>query len=326
MSVLKVFTLMIKKVFQYILWIFILLVLVILGLAAWHWHSDIPKTILREKYASSPSRFISVKGMEVHFRDEIGSCDSLPLVLLHGTGASLHTWDGWVENIGKKHRIIRLDLPAYGLTGANPAGDYSMDFYVDFLHEFLQKMYVEKCILAGNSLGGAIAWNYALRYPAKVKKLILIDASGFPSKNSEKPLAFALANLPIINHLFKFITPRMIIEKSLLNVYGDKSKVSDSLIDRYFELSLHEGNRKAFIDRMNTKPSPSRIQSLNTLPMPVLIMWGDADKLIPVENAYKFQDALSNDTLVVFKGLGHVPMEEDPVNTAKAAQSFIENH
>jgi pimeloyl-ACP methyl ester carboxylesterase len=317
---------MVKKALQYILWTIALLLLVITGFAIWHWHSDIPKAVLREKYAPSPSRFIDVKGMEVHFRDEVGSCDSLPLVLLHGTGASLHTWDGWVKSIGKKHRIIRLDLPAYGLTGANPEGDYSMDFYVDFLHEFLKKMYVEKCVLAGNSFGGAIAWNYALQHPDIVKKLILIDAAGFPSKNSEKPLAFALANLPIISQLFKFVTPRIIVEKSLLNVYGDKTKVSDSLVDRYFELSLHEGNRKAFFDRMNAKPSPSRIQSLNTLQIPVLIMWGEVDKLIPLENAYKFQEALANDTLVIFKGIGHVPMEEEPVSTARVAEVFLENY
>ncbi len=317
---------MVKKAFQYILWTIVLLSLVITGFATWHWHSDIPKAVLREKYAPSPSRFIKVKGMEVHFRDEAGSCDSLPLVLLHGTGASLHTWDGWVESMGKKHRIIRLDLPAYGLTGANPEGDYSMDFYVDFLHEFLKKIYVEKCVLAGNSLSGAIAWNYVLRHPNVVKKLILIDAAGFPSKNSQRPLAFALANLPIVSQLFKFVTPRIIVEKSLLNVYGDKTKVSDSLVDRYFELSLHEGNRKAFIDRMNTKPAPSRIQSLNTLQIPVLIMWGEEDKLTPLENAYKFQEALANDTLVIFKGLGHVPMEESPSSTARVAEFFLENH
>jgi pimeloyl-ACP methyl ester carboxylesterase len=314
-----------KKISKFVLKTFFVLFVLIFILIGWHWHSDIPKHILREKYATFPSRFIEIQGMEVHFREDIGSCDSLPLVLLHGTGASLHTWDGWVKELGSKHRIIRMDLPAFGLTGANPQGDYSIDFYVNFLHDFLKKTYIEKCVLVGNSLGGSIAWNFAIKYPNMVKKLVLVDAAGFSTPSKERPLAFRIAEVPVLNQLVKYVTPRLIIERSILNVYGDKRKVTDSLVNRYFELSLHEGNREAFLARMSMKLSSSNAQLIKTITVPTLILWGEEDRLIPIESAYKFADALPNDSLVIFKGIGHVPMEEAPELTAKVMQDFLKN-
>lgn len=290
---------------------------------AFYWRSDIPIEVLKEKYADSSSRFVEVQGMQVHFRDEAEVPDSLPIVMLHGTGASLHTWDGWTKILKQKRRVIRLDLPAYGLTGANPSGDYSTQAYVSFLHAFLEKIGVEKCILMGNSLGGSIAWHFAVAYPHLIKKLVLIDATGFPTKNAQAPLAFRLAKIPIANELIKYITPRFIIEKTILNVYGDKSKVSNELIDRYFELSLREGNRQAFIDRMKVPFDTPDTLKIKELKMPTLILWGEEDKLIPVENAYKFKRLLPYNNLVIFKGIGHLPMEENPEFTAISLQAFL---
>jgi len=290
---------------------------------AFYWRSDIPIEVLKEKYADSSSRFVEVQGMQVHFRDEAEVPDSLPIVMLHGTGASLHTWDGWTKILKQKRRVIRLDLPAYGLTGANPSGDYSTQAYVSFLHAFLEKIGVEKCILMGNSLGGSIAWHFAVAYPHLIKKLVLIDATGFPTKNAQPPLAFRLAKIPIANELIKYITPRFIIEKTILNVYGNKSKVSNELIDRYFELSLREGNRQAFIDRMKVPFDTPDTLKIKELKMPTLILWGEEDKLIPVENAYKFKRLLPYNNLVIFKGIGHLPMEENPEFTAISLQAFL---
>lgn len=290
---------------------------------AFYWRSDIPIEVLKEKYADSSSRFVEVQGMQVHFRDEAEVPDSLPIVMLHGTGASLHTWDGWTKILKQKRRVIRLDLPAYGLTGANPSGDYSTQAYVSFLHAFLEKIGIEKCILMGNSLGGSIAWHFAVAYPHLIKKLVLIDATGFPTKNAQAPLAFRLAKIPIANELIKYITPRFIIEKTILNVYGDKSKVSNELIDRYFELSLREGNRQAFIDRMKVPFDTPDTLKIKELKMPTLILWGEEDKLIPVENAYKFKRLLPYNNLVIFKGIGHLPMEENPEFTAISLQAFL---
>jgi pimeloyl-ACP methyl ester carboxylesterase len=312
-----------KKIIRYTLRVFALLLLLVVGLIAFYWQSDIPLATLKEKYAPAPSRFVEVQGMNVHFREYVGTQDTIPIVLLHGTAASLHTWEGWINALEGKHRMICLDLPAFGLTGAHPQGDYSYRSYVEFLYEFLEKMQVKNCILVGNSLGGAISWHFALAYPDRVKKMILVDAAGFP-KNSERPLAFRLATVPVLNQLIKYVTPHSLVEKSIVNVYGDKSKVTDTLIDRYFELSLREGNRQAFLDRMNTKIDLSDTLKIKDLTMPTLIIWGAKDKLTPIQGAYRFAEELKNDTLVVFKDLGHVPMEEDAENTVKVVQAFLE--
>lgn len=316
-----------KLLLKVLKYFFIFLALIIVGFSAIYWENDIPLDVLVKKYANSESKFISIDGMSVHYRDEGNASDSIPIVLLHGTGASLHTWDGWVNALKNDHRVIRLDLPAYGLTGPNPTGDYSQEFYATFVNDFLTKIGVTKCIIAGNSLGGSIAWNFALKYPEKTSKMILVDAGGYATKSKSVPIAFQIAGFPVIKNLFKYITPRSIVEKSVENVYADKSKVTPELVDRYFELSLREGNRKAFIDRMsafrNNGSGSDKSLEIKNLQMPTLIIWGDKDFLIPIDVAEKLHKDLPNDTLVIFKNLGHTPMEEDAVTTVEAVKSFL---
>ena len=158
--------------------------------------SDIPFDELKQKYRQRPSSFVQISGMDVHYRDEGNNKDTLPLILVHGTGSSLHTFDTWAVRLKETKRVIRMDLPAYGLTGPHPNRDYSISAYVQFLNEFLKTLDVKKCMIAGNSLGGNIAWRYALKYPEQVSKLILIDAGGYPSLSQSTPLAFRLARVP----------------------------------------------------------------------------------------------------------------------------------
>lgn len=285
--------------------------------------SDLDLAYLKDKYAQSPSQFVSIDGMEVHFRDEGFLQDSLPLVLIHGTGASLHTFDEWTNTLKETRRVLRMDLPAFGLTGPFPDADYSIENYVDFIQKFLTKNGIQKCILGGNSLGGNIAWQFTAKYPQKVEKLILIDASGYPSASKSIPLAFRLGRIPVVNKLLTFITPYNVIQKSVENVYFDKSKVSKELVDRYYELTLRAGNRRAFVDRMNLEKQKSDVTAIQTIKQPTLILWGDQDLLIPVENAHRFHEDLPNDTLVILKNLGHVPMEEDSERSLKAVIAFI---
>ncbi len=316
-----------KLFFKTLKYVFFLVLITIVGLSALYWKNDIPLSTLKEKYANADSKFIDVDGMSVHYRIEGLKNDSIPLVLLHGTGASLHTWDGWVKALKNDRKIIRLDLPAYGLTGPNPTSDYSQEFYATFIHDFLTKLGVKQCIIAGNSLGGSIAWNFAVKYPEKVSKMILVDAGGYAMKSKSVPIAFQVAGWPMVKNLFKYVTPRSIVQKSVENVYADKSKVSDDLIDRYFELSLREGNRQAFIDRMsefrNKGIANDKTAKIKNLAMPTLIIWGDKDLLIPLEVGEKFHTDLPNDTLVVFKDLGHTPMEEDAEKTVAVVKEFL---
>tara|TARA_B110000285_G_C15048181_1_gene575507 strand:+ start:416 stop:1366 length:951 start_codon:yes stop_codon:yes gene_type:complete len=277
---------------------------------------------LKLKYTNKHSSFISMNGMDVHFRDEGNQTDSIPIILIHGTGSSLHTFDTWVNNLKDSSRVIRMDLPAFGLTGPFPDQDYSISNYTSFLKEFLIALKVKQCVLAGNSLGGEIAWNFTLDQPHMVKKLILIDAAGQPETSKSVPIAFKLGQIPVVNKLLNYITPRFIVRASIEDVYSDKSKVTDSLVDRYLELTLRKGNRQAFVDRLKVS-SNSNYNNIKNIKQSTLILWGAEDLLIPVENAYKFQRSIPNNVLVIMDDTGHVPMEESPLESIGFVTDFL---
>jgi len=285
-------------------------------------HNAIPLDKLKAKYAPSPSAFITIEDMNVHYRDEGNKTDTIPIVLIHGTSSSLHTFEGWASKLKNNHRVLRMDLPGFGLTGAFPNRDYSIAHYVKFINHFLEAKGVKQCVLAGNSLGGNIAWQYAVKYPEKVNKLVLMDASGYPLHSQKIPIAFRLAKTPILNKLLTFITPRFMAKASVENVYANKSKVTSKLVDRYYELTLRKGNRQALIDRMRSLEVSDTLQIKN-ITKPTLVLWGAKDLLIPINNAYKFHRDLPNDTLVVIKNVGHVPMEEKPEESLAALNSFL---
>jgi pimeloyl-ACP methyl ester carboxylesterase len=304
-----------------------ILVLVILAtiILFLYGYQGIPLEELKVKYAPAPSAFISINGMDVHFRDEGDATDSIPIVLIHGTGSSLHTFNDWTTQLKQDYRVLRMDLPAYGLTGPFPHRDYSVDNYVNFILAFLKATGVKKCVLAGNSLGGKIAWNFTVKYPEMVDKLILIDASGYPIKTQTLPLAFKIAQTPIIKNLLTFITPRFIAKSSLENVYADKNKITKALVDRYFELTLREGNRQAFVDRFEMKKDSFAHNNIHSIQQKTLLLWGDKDLLIPVELAQQFHNDLPNDTLVIMPNVGHLPMEESPDQSLEAVISFLQS-
>ena len=303
--------------------IFISLVGIFVLVSLFFGHFDRSVEDLKPKYAPVPSAFAPVMGMDVHYRDEGNPQDSLPVVLIHGTGSSLHTFDAWTATLTEGKRVVRMDLPGFGLTGPFPDRNYSMEHYVEFVAAFLSARNISQCILGGNSLGGQIAWNFTLAYPEMVDKLILIDAAGYPGKSNSVPIAFRIARTPVLNSILTFITPRFVVESSVLNVFADKSKVTDELVSRYFDLSLRSGNRQGLIDRMRMPSDTSLLRQIETIAQPTLILWGEEDGLIPVESAYRFQRDLPNDTLVILKNSGHVPMEENPEETLEAVLRFI---
>ena len=314
-----------KTILKLLKYTFLLILFLAIGFLAFNWKNDVSVEDLKKKYANSESEFVEIDDMQVHYRDQGLAMDSIPIVLIHGTGASLHTWEGWISELKNEHRIITLDLPAYGLTGPNQTGDYSQDFYVSFMEKFLSKLSIKRCILGGNSLGGSITWAFALEHPARVSKMILVDAGGYPMVSKSVPIAFQIARMPVIGNLFKYVLPHSIIEKSLQNVYVHDERITPELIERYYDLASREGNRKAFLDRMKASISNDKYLKIKTLIMPTLIIWGQQDGLIPTDIADKFHQDLANDTMVVFKDLGHTPMEEDPASTVKAVKEFLKD-
>jgi pimeloyl-ACP methyl ester carboxylesterase len=279
------------------------------------------------RWAPPPSDFVEVKGQLVHLRDEGPRDDPAPLVLIHGTSSSLHTWEGWVAALKSQRRVITFDLPGFGLTGPF-AGQYTPDDYrgdtlARFVIDLLDHLRLQQVVLGGNSLGGEVAWRVASLAPTRVQRLILVDASGYDFVPENMPLGFRLARLPVISRLSEHFLPRGLVEASVLSVYGDPRKVNAALVERYEEITLREGNRRALRLRMQQLEMGEHAARIPQLKLPTLVIWGAKDQLIPPAYAERFARDIAGSRLVVFPELGHVPMEEDPVRTADLVRGFL---
>jgi pimeloyl-ACP methyl ester carboxylesterase len=309
----------ILRVSAFVLAAFVLVVGVWIGL---NWENDRTVEQLSPAWAQGPSKMLLVQSMQVHVRDEGPRDDPMPIVLLHGTSDSLHTWEGWVKALSPQRRVIRFDLPAFGLTGPQPQGDYSIGMYVQFVLAVMDTLHVQKAVVGGNSLGGQIAWGVAVAAPARVGQLILVDAAGYPMSPKSVPIGFLIARIPVLRNAMEYVLPRRVVEASVRNVYGQPERVTPALVDRYFELTLRAGNRKALGQRMDQRLWGDE-DKIKTIRQPTLILWGAQDKLIPLENASKFEADIPGSKLVVFEALGHVPHEEDAATTAKVVREFL---
>ncbi len=286
------------------------------------WAPDQPVDSLKLRWAGPPSQFVLLDGQQVHLRDEGPRDDPLPIVLVHGTSDSLHTWDGWAAALGGRHRVIRFDLTGFGLTGPNAENDYSIPRYVRQVEAVLDHLGVQRVVLGGNSLGGHVAWAAALAMPQRVVRLVLVDAGGYAVPPQEVPAALRLARVPGLRRVLEHVLPRGLVMASVRNVYGDPSKVTPALVDRYYDMALREGNRRALGYRvaLGLVDESARIRSVA---VPTLILWGGRDRLIPLQSGQQFARDVARSTLVVFDDLGHLPHQEDPQRTVRELLRFL---
>lgn len=279
------------------------------------------------RWAPPPSDFMYVRGQFVHFRDEGPKTDPLPLVLLHGTASSLHTWQGWAGDLHARKRVITFDLPGFGLTGPftgeYPRDDYRVDNLARFTLDFLDALHLQRFQIGGNSLGGEVAWRVAAAAPSRVDKLILVDATGYAFEPEHIPVGFQAARIPVFNRISEFLTPRNVVEQSVKDVYADPSRVTGALVDRYFEMLTREGNRRALNLRLRQIATDLAPERISTLKMPTLILWGAQDRLVPPVNAQHFHHDIAGSQLVVLPGLGHVPQEEDAQASVAPVRAFL---
>lgn len=287
---------------------------------------DTDRAAMIAKYAAPGDRFITLTdGARVHVRDSGG--DLRPMVLLHGSNSSLHTWEPLKAELSG-YRIITLDLPGHGLTGATPTHRYDTAEMVAAVDGVVRALGVDSFILGGNSMGGGVAWRYALAHPNKVHALILIDAAGMPLRPgeamAESNIGFRLLRYPIGRWIGAQITPRSLVAQSLRGSVSNQSIVTEAAIDRYWELLRFPGNREAtglrFAARFIDEAAAERAR---TITAPTLIIFGKEDKLINPSAATSFAERIAGSQVVLLDGIGHLPMEEAPKATADAIRAFL---
>lgn len=291
------------------------------GVALWAYSPNLPAETLIARYANDRSKFIDVGGVRAHVREQ-GDPGGIPIVLIHGSMGSLHMWEGWVRELGGVARLISVDLPGHGLTGAWPRDEYTIEAYADFVEVLVDTLNLDRFVLVGHSMGGAVAWTFAATRPDRVSQLILVDAAGYPRTAGEAPLAIRVARTPVIGDIGVYFKPESLVRRSLVEVYADPAMVTPERIRRYAELQRFPGNREATLQRARTQ-EPLDPTPLRRLDVPTLILWGGKDRWVPTADAFRFQNDIKGAELEVFEALGHNPMEEDPKATAAAVAAFI---
>jgi pimeloyl-ACP methyl ester carboxylesterase len=303
-----------------------LLIIVALGAAAlWYFSTpDIPRAELEKKYGSPLTHFVTLAdGTRADYRER-GPASASTLLLLHGSNASLLTWEKWSKTLCDTFHVVSVDLPGHGLTGAVPNGDYTQEGMAKFVGAFADKLGLKTFALAGNSMGGGVAARFAEEHPDRVTKLVLVDAGGLPFKaGGGEPLAFRLARIPVLNQIMLHVTPRSIVTEGLDKAIVHKEIVDDAMIDSYWDFARMAGTRQATTTRF-AEPRDTYVRDHTTaLKMPVLILWGAGDQLIPVAIAHDWQKAIPGSKLIVYPATGHIPMEEVADKSAADVRAFL---
>jgi pimeloyl-ACP methyl ester carboxylesterase len=303
----------------------VIVVALLIGAFFYFSEADIPRATLEAKYATPPSQFVTLPdGARVHYRDR-GPRDGSVLVLIHGSDASLFTWEPWSKDLSDKFRVISLDLPAHGLTGAVPNKDYSQNGMTTFVHEFADKLGLKTFALAGNSMGGGVVARFAETYPDRVSKLILVDAGGMPVGQGDRiPVGFKIARMSFMRPVLLHITPRALFSEGLNDAIVHKAIITDQMIDMYWQFHLMEGTREANAERFATVEDYNYVKDhIGQIKAPTLILWGAQDHLIPVAAAHAFDKAIPGSKLVIYPATGHIPMEEVADQSAADVRAFL---
>jgi pimeloyl-ACP methyl ester carboxylesterase len=293
--------------------------LVVVVAAAWLYTPDRPRAELEARYLRSPADYVEVAGLRLHVRDS-GPRDAPAVLLLHGFGASLQTWEGWAAILEQDHRVVRLDLPGFGLTGPDPTGDYGDERAIEVLTALLDRLGIDRASVAGNSIGGRIAWKLAALRPDRVDRLVLISPDGFASPGfayGRKP------ELPVVLRLFPYVLPTFLVRTSLAPAYGDPARVTDALVAGYRDLMLAPGARAAMLARLEQSTPRDPEPLLRRVRAPTLLVWGEKDAMIPFANAKDYLKIVAGSRLVSFPTLGHVPQEEDPAASLAPVRAFL---
>jgi pimeloyl-ACP methyl ester carboxylesterase len=294
-----------------------------LGLGLTLAERDLPASVLEARYANSASRFLNLsRGIRAHVRDQ-GNRAGPPLVLIHGTNVSLHTWEPWAARLGDAFRIITFDLPGHGLTGAVADEDYDVPAMLAFIDEVTRALGLERFNLGGSSYGGGLAWRYALAHPERVERLILIDSTGYP-REAPLPLPFRLVRVPGFGRITRYVSPRLVFELTLREIFFNHERTTPEMTDLYHDLALREGTRRANWVRLNLPPDTGATRALmSTLRMPTLVMWGQHDPWVPVSDARLFHQDIPGSVLRIYERSAHVPMEDEPDASAADVRAFL---
>ena len=292
----------------------------LVALAAWAWTPDLTRGELEARFLEQPGDLRRIGDTQLHVRDE-GPRDAPVVLLLHGFGSSLQTWDDWSAGLRDRWRVVRLDLPGHGLSEPDPADDYTDARSRTRLLQVLDALGIRRVTLVGHSIGGRIAWGFAARHPERVERLVLVAPDGFASPGFEYGRA---PEVPATAALMRWSLPRPVLRSALEPAYADPAALTEARLERHHALMRAPGVRAALLARMQQTVLEDPSPSLAAISAPVLLLWGERDAMIPVENARDYLMVLGDARLTALPGIGHLPQEEAPERSLQALRAFID--
>jgi pimeloyl-ACP methyl ester carboxylesterase len=288
--------------------------------ALYLWTPDKSKSELEKIYSSPKNAYVNALGVNIHYQDTGPSKNPIPILFLHGFGASLQTWDTWSQSLSNEYRVISVDLPGFGLTGEDPSGIYTDERSVEVLEAFLKALQISKVVLVGNSMGGKFAWQFTARYPNQVAKLVLISPDGYASPGIEYGKK---TEIPAIAQLYRYFFSKTFLAMNLEPAYANPKTLNDNLVNRYYDLMLAPGVRGAILARMQQTVLKDPVPSLANIQVPTLLIWGEKDAFIPISNSNDYLKVMPNVKRVSLPNIGHLPQEEQPTIGLAALKEFL---
>ncbi|RZL68385.1 MAG: alpha/beta fold hydrolase [Variovorax sp.] len=286
----------------------------------WLWTPDRDLGWLRRQYLLNAGDLIAIAGTTLHVRDS-GPRDAPPVILVHGFGSSLQTWDSWAAALEADHRVIRLDLPGSGLSLPDSSGSYTDRRSVELLLALQDHLQLRSVSIIGHSIGGRIAWTFAAQHPERVKKLVLVAPDGFASPGfayHEAP------KIPSVLKLMRYVLPKPLLRLNLAPAYADPAKLTDDLTSRYRDLLLAPGAREAMLMRMQQTVLVDPVPLLAKIRAPTLLVWGEQDAMIPIANSADYLKSIKDARLFSVAEAGHLPHEETPERAIGAVRAFLD--
>lgn len=284
------------------------------------WTPDRDRMSLEALYLQSPADIVQLQGQRLHVRDT-GPKDAPAILMIHGFGASLHTWEPWALALSRTHRVVRFDLPGSGLSDPDPQGDYRDARTMALLQALLDQRGIARAHIIGHSIGGRMAWTFAAQHPQRVERLVLLAPDGFAGPGS----AYGQTpDVPAAMGLMRYALPRPLLRMNLAPAYANPEVLSDAMTTRYHDLMRAPGGRQALLSRLQQTVLVDPVPLLRTIQAPTLLLWGEKDAFIPVANAADYLRALPNAAMLTLPGVGHVPQEEAVQDGLAAVQKFLQ--
>ncbi|BBM01588.1 alpha/beta hydrolase [Microbulbifer sp. GL-2] len=307
-------------------WIVLILLLILVWLL---WMAFFSPSLNRNELSQYSFNQLSFDdGFSVNYR-EMGPEGHPVILCFHGGGDSLSAWNDWAEVLSKDYHVILVDLPGHGLTDPLPGGTYTPKHFADFITKFIKFMKLERFVLVGHSFGGNSVLRYLVEHPDSAEAVILISPGGYQcDKGLEMSTSLAhFATSHWGRRLISHLGSRGLLRKMLRSkMFYDPNNLPEAMVERIYLLSRYDKNRGTAINLVaNSTLNFQPLIGLENIKTPILFIWGEDDKIIPLEVGSYFSNKIPASKLIIYKSIGHMAHVENAKTSVGDAIEFIKD-